>query len=174
MLHFVASAAAAAVVGCFCIFVSAQVPHRGGDRIHVSVKKFNQGVNDVIGRMTKTTGAGWHAIQSSINTTIVRILCAICCQASVRQLLAKQRRKHAKYRDLRVSFDPVCCTPPKAAEFLQARLIWWIYTYGYRSIGPTAIVFSTPIHLNLLTMLVHARVPVSKPLRLNDEAAGRA
>ncbi|CAN0182222.1 unnamed protein product [Pylaiella littoralis] len=46
------------------------VPHRGGDRIHVSVKKFNRGVNEVIGRVTKTTGAGWQAIQGSINTTI--------------------------------------------------------------------------------------------------------
>ncbi|CAM9561115.1 unnamed protein product [Ectocarpus fasciculatus] len=46
------------------------VPHRGGDRIHVSVKKFNRGVNAAIGRMTKSTGKGWHIIQSSINTTI--------------------------------------------------------------------------------------------------------
>ncbi|CAM9129063.1 unnamed protein product [Scytosiphon promiscuus] len=46
------------------------VPHKGGDRIHVSVKKFNRGVNDAIDRMTKTTGKGWQAIQSSINTTI--------------------------------------------------------------------------------------------------------
>ncbi|CAB1100509.1 unnamed protein product [Ectocarpus sp. CCAP 1310/34] len=46
------------------------VPHRGGDRIHVSVKKFNRGVNAAIGRMTKSTGKGWNIIQSSINTTI--------------------------------------------------------------------------------------------------------
>lgn len=53
-------------------FFRAQVPHRGGDRLHVSVKKFNRGVNAAIGRLTKTTGAGWQTIQSSINTTIVR------------------------------------------------------------------------------------------------------
>lgn len=53
----------------------AQVPHRGGDRLHVSVKKFNRGVNAALGRLQKTTGAGWHTIQSSINTTIVRWFC---------------------------------------------------------------------------------------------------
>eukprot|EP00903_Cladosiphon_okamuranus_P008634 g8280.t1 len=46
------------------------VPHRGGDRLHVSVKKFNRGVNEALDRLTKSTGAGWHTIQSSINTTI--------------------------------------------------------------------------------------------------------
>eukprot|EP00752_Nemacystus_decipiens_P005637 g5101.t1 len=46
------------------------VPHRGGDRLHVSVKKFNRGVNEAIGRLQKSTGAGWHTIQNSIHTTI--------------------------------------------------------------------------------------------------------
>ncbi|CAM9706894.1 unnamed protein product [Ectocarpus sp. 13 AM-2016] len=46
------------------------VPHRGGDRIHVSVKKINRGINAAIGRMSKSTGKGWNIIQSSINTTI--------------------------------------------------------------------------------------------------------
>ena len=58
--------------------VRAQVPHRGGDRLHVSVKKFNRGVNAALGRLQKTTGAGWHTIQSSINTTIVSGVVSRC------------------------------------------------------------------------------------------------
>lgn len=50
----------------------------------MSVKKFNRGVNAALGRLTKTTGAGWHTIQSSINTTIVRDFCFLANQLTAR------------------------------------------------------------------------------------------
>ena len=48
-----------------------QVPHRGGDRIHVTVKKFKGDVNAAFDRVSKTTEAGFMAIQRTLTTTLV-------------------------------------------------------------------------------------------------------
>ena len=51
-----------------------QVPHRGGDRIHVTVQKFKGDVDAAFDKVSKTTGAGFMAIQRTLTTTLVRYM----------------------------------------------------------------------------------------------------
>eukprot|EP00904_Undaria_pinnatifida_P013003 jgi/Undpi1/8833/HiC_scaffold_25.g11295.m1 len=46
------------------------VPHRGGDRIHVTVQKFKGDVDAAFDKVSKTTGAGFMAIQRTLTTTL--------------------------------------------------------------------------------------------------------
>ena len=49
-----------------------QMPHQGGDRIHVTVKKFKGDVDAALNKVSKTTGASLMAIQRTLTTTLVR------------------------------------------------------------------------------------------------------
>ena len=49
---------------CFSPFLCAQVPHRGGDRTHVVVKKFREEVNARFRELTSQKGYGWESIRN--------------------------------------------------------------------------------------------------------------
>jgi len=110
-------------IACVCLWLAvwlrlihAQVPHKGGDRIHVSVKKFNMGVNAAFGRLTKTTGASWQSIQSTINTRIVRNVgvpvpsspSSVQYTILSEHRLVKGNKSHEHVRSL--SRVEICCT----------------------------------------------------------------
>ena len=48
----------------FLFFFRSQVPHRGGDRAHVAVKKFNKDVKETIQGLNSQNVHGWDYIRN--------------------------------------------------------------------------------------------------------------